>query len=109
MQIFPEKKTEVYPLIGYINMNKYIKKDLNQSEKLQVIALNNILAAFEAKEIKEYNTRSISINVIVEVLHARYGKFKFMAGPLDMEYYFSNDLVINIKLNTGNITIYYNE
>ena len=88
-------------------MDKYIESDLKQAKLYQISALNNILASFEAKDVNEYKTKGLSIDIIMQVLVSRYGNYALQGYETVVEFSdFYEDLKIIIDLMTGEIIIY---
>lgn len=70
---------------------KYIKTDLEQAEKLQICALNNILSCIENhKKLPTTNISSISMNIIDKVINERYGSYDTDSCKLDYVVYIPN-------------------
>lgn len=87
---------------------KYIKTDLEQAEKLQICALNNILFCIENhKKLPITNISSISMNIIDKVINERYGSYDTDSYKLDYIVYIPNsNYAIQINLLTGKKYIY---
>lgn len=88
-----------------MQLDKYIKTDLEQAEKLQISTLNNILACIEkGQNLPVTNISSISMNVIDKVINERYGTD---CCKLDyVIYIFHSNYGIQINLLTGKKCIY---
>lgn len=91
-----------------MQLDKYIKTDLEQAEKLQISALNNILTCIDKGEkLPVANISSISMNVIDKVINERYGSYGTDCCKLDyVMYIFHSNYGIQINLLTGKKYIY---
>ena len=77
-------------------IDKYIKTDLEQAEKLQICALNNLLACMEKGKTPPINDISnISITIIRKVLKERYNT----TSELPLFYYNIPNTKYYIKFN----------
>lgn len=87
---------------------KYIKTDLEQAEKLQICALNNILSCIENhKKLSTTNISSISMNIIDKVINERYDSYDTDSCKLDYVVFIPNsNYRIQINLLTGKKYIY---
>lgn len=87
---------------------KYIKTDLEQAERLQICALNNILACIEKGEkLPVTNISSISMNIIDKVINKRYGSYDTDCCKLDYVVFIPNsNYGIQIDFLTGKKYIY---
>lgn len=88
--------------------DKYIKTDLEQAERLQICALNNILACIEKGEkLPVTNISSISMNIIDKVINERYNSYYVDGMKLDYTIYIPySDYIIAIDFKTGKKYIY---
>ena len=88
--------------------DKYIKTDLEQAEKLQICALNNILSCIENhKKLPITNISSISMNIIDKVINERYGLYDTDCCKLDYVVFIPHsNYGIQINLLTGKKYIY---
>lgn len=91
-----------------MHLDKYIKTDLEQAEKLQISALNNILACIEKGEkLPVTNISSISMNVIDKVINERCNSYYVDGMKLDYTIYIPHsDYIIAIDFKTGKKYIY---
>ena len=91
-----------------MQLDKYIKTDLEQAEKLQISALNNILTCIDKGEkLPVTNISSISMNVIDKVINERYGSYGTDCCKLDyVIYILYSNYGIQINLLTGKKYIY---
>ena len=91
-----------------MQLAKYIKTDLEQAEKLQISALNNILACIEKGEkLSVTNISSISMNIIDKVINERYNSYSTDCCKLDYVIYIPHsNYSIQINLLTGKKYIY---
>ena len=89
-------------------LDKYIKTDLEQAEKLQISALNNILACIEKGEkLPVTNISSISMNIIDKVINERYDSYDTDSCKLDYVVFIPNsNYIIQIDFLTGKKYIY---
>ena len=87
---------------------KYIKTDLEQAEKLQICALNNILFCIENhKKLPITNISNISMNIIDKVINERYGSYDTDCCKLDYVVFIPHsNYGIQINLLTGKKYIY---
>lgn len=87
---------------------KYIKTDLEQAEKLQICALNNLLTCIDNhKEIPITNISSISLSILDRVLKERYNSYSTDCCKLDYIIYIPHsNYGIQINLLTGKKYIY---
>ena len=91
-----------------MQLDKYIKTDLEQAEKLQISALNNILACIEKGEkLPVTNISNISMNVIDKVINERYDSYNTDYCKLDYVIYIPHsNYGIQINLLIGKKYIY---
>lgn len=91
-----------------MQLDKYIKTDLEQAEKLQICAFNNILSCIENhKKLPITNISSISMNIIDKVINERYGSYDTDSCKLDYVVFIPNsNYRIQINLLTGKKYIY---
>ena len=91
-----------------MQLDKYIKTDLEQAEKLQICALNNILTCIEkGKEPPVSDISNISISIIDKVLDERYKSYSTDCCKLDYVIYIPHsNYGIQINLLTGKKYIY---
>lgn len=91
-----------------MQLDKYIKTDLEIAEKLQICALNNILSCIENhKKLPITNISSISMNIIDKVINERYGSYDTDSCKLDYVVFIPNsNYGIQINLLTGKKYIY---
>lgn len=88
--------------------DKYIKTDLEQAERLQICALNNLLACIDNhKDLPITDISSISMNILDKVINERYGSYDTDCCKLDYVIYVPNsNYGIQIDLLTGKKHIY---
>ncbi len=91
-----------------MQLDKYIKTDLEQAEKLQICALNNILTCIEkGKEPPVSDISNISMSIIDKVLDERYNSYNTDACKLDYVIFIPNSKYgISIDLLFGKKYIY---
>ena len=91
-----------------MQLDKYIKTDLEQAEKLQICALNNILTCIEkGKEPPVSDISNISMSIIDKVLDERYNSYNADACKLDYVIFIPNSKYgISIDLLFGKKYIY---
>ena len=91
-----------------MQLDKYIKTDLEQAEKLQICALNNILTCIEkGKEPSVSDISNISMSIIDKVLDERYNSYNTDTCKLDYVIFIPNsNYTIQIDFLTGKKYIY---
>ena len=91
-----------------MQLDKYIKTDLEQAEKLQICALNNLLTYIDKhKEIPITNISSISLSILDRVLNECYNSYSTDCCKLDYVIYIPHsNYGIQINLLTGKKYIY---
>lgn len=91
-----------------MHLDKYIKTDLEQAEKLQISALNNLLTCIDNhKEIPITNISSISLSILDKVLNERYNSYSTDCYKLYYVIYIPHsNYGIQINLLTGKKYIY---
>lgn len=91
-----------------MHLDKYIKTDLEQAEKLQISALSNILACIEkGEEFPIRDISNISMSILNKVIDERYNSYSTDACKLDYVIYIPHsNYGIQINLLTGKKYIY---